>query len=523
MLIGSPLVNEWAETLFSTLYLILVVGLVAFAFHKVKMLVFYLRRRTVEPPSPASTGLAPKVCVQCPVYNEPLVVEGLLDAVANLQWPADRLEIQVLDDSTDETSARVAAWLDRHPEAGGRMRHVRRSDRAGYKAGALAHGMALTDAEFLAIFDADFRPPTDFLVALMPHFAAPDVGLVQARWEFANRRASLLTRFQAIFLDAHLVIEQAARHFAGLFFNFNGTAGIWRRTALDQAGGWSADTVTEDLDVSYRAQLCGWRFVFRGDYTVPSELPENITAFKSQQRRWTKGGIQVMRKQLATLLYSRLPARIKREAAWHLLVGFIHPLLFAFAVLLVPYALCFAPEEGILSWLRPPALVFVLWVTIGLYVAAQRVRARSWGEAIIIVVGAPFILSFGLAMSVANTVAFFEGLLQGGGEFMRTPKGGSRARPDSLFTHLHSRSQFLAIAAGEFALGSGLLLGAWHSAQTGRFGLALVLAGKSLGFLTVAALSVRDLSPAARLVWTAAWIPTDLGGRPSVRPRLPPG
>lgn len=485
----------------ATLFFLLCLGMGVFALHKVKMIVLYLRRRPTAPMGPTAPAVAtaPLLCVQCPVYNEPLVIDALLDDVARLRWPTDRLEIQLLDDSTDETTTRITAWLARHPDTAPRFHHIRRAQRTGYKAGALAHGMALTDAEFFAILDADFRPAPDFLERLMPHFAAPKVGLVQARWEFNNRRASLLTRFQALFLDAHFVVEQAARHAAGLFFNFNGTAGIWRRTALEAAGGWTPDTVTEDLDVSYRAQLCGWQFVYRGDYTVPSELPENITAFKSQQHRWTKGGIQVMRKQLPTILRSAVPARIKREAAWHLLVGFIHPLLIAFTALLVPYFLWARPAStGALAWVQPVVFVFTFWATIGIYLAARQLRGGSWWESWLILLAAPLILSFGLAMSITNTVAVIEGLWQRGGEFVRTPKGGAQARAGQLVRRLRSGAMFAFITTLEFTFGAVLLGGAWHFAQQGTITVAIMLGCKAAGFLVLALCSLRDFWPELR-------------------------
>jgi cellulose synthase/poly-beta-1,6-N-acetylglucosamine synthase-like glycosyltransferase len=258
-----------------------------------------------------------------------------LECATALRWPADRLEIQILDDSADGTPGIIDRWLAAHPARAISCRHLGCVDRAGYKAGALAAGMRVSGAEFVAVFDADFRPAPDFLETLMPHFTDARVAVVQARWDFANREASLLTRFQAVFLDAHFIVEQAARHAGGLFFNFNGTAGIWRRAALENAGGWTDDTVTEDLDVSYRAQLRGWRFVYRDDYPVLSELPESLTAFKSQQWRWTKGGIQVARKLWRRILASRVPARVKREAVSHLATGLVHPLLVLFAALLV--------------------------------------------------------------------------------------------------------------------------------------------------------------------------------------------
>jgi cellulose synthase/poly-beta-1,6-N-acetylglucosamine synthase-like glycosyltransferase len=495
------------RSVLSAVYLLLVAGMAFFAFHKVKMLLITLRHRRgdmagadggAEAPgveTPAGDG-APRVCVQCPVYNEAAVVEGLLEAVAKLRWPAGRLEIQVLDDSTDETPARIAAWLVDHPEVAGRFRHVRRASRAGYKAGALAHGLTLSDAGFFAIFDADFRPAPDFLARLMPHFADDErLGLVQARWDFANRDASLLTRFQALFLDAHFVIEQRARHAAGLFFNFNGTAGVWRRAAIEQAGGWSADTVTEDLDLSYRAQLRGWRFLYRDDVPVLSELPENVTAFKSQQRRWTKGGIQVMRKQLAVILRTPgLPGRIKREAAWHLTVGFMHPLLIAFAALLVPYFVWLRGEgEG--AELRSVVLIFTFWATVGAYLAGRRLSGGSWSGALGVFLAAPFILSFGLAMSVTNTWAVLEGLVQRGGEFVRTPKGGAQAAVGSLLGRLSSRGVFLALVAGEAAFGAVFAAGGLRFLVQEEPLTAVLLLAKAAGFLALAGLSLRDLLP----------------------------
>jgi cellulose synthase/poly-beta-1,6-N-acetylglucosamine synthase-like glycosyltransferase len=478
-------------------YFVLILGMTIFATHKIKMLAIYLRRRPAKPAlaAPNLDPYAPLVCVQCPVYNEPLVIDALLDSVTALRWPAGRLEIQLLDDSSDDTTARIEAWLARHPDRAALVRHIRRAKRSGYKAGALAHGMTLTRAEFFPIFDADFRPAPDFLETLMPHFDEPDVGVVQARWEFANRNASLLTRFQGLFLDAHFIVEQAARHAAGLFFNFNGTAGIWRRSALEQGGGWTSDTVTEDLDLSYRAQLRGWRFVYRGDYAVPSELPENMAAFKSQQHRWTKGGIQVMRKQLGTILRSDVPARIKREATWHLLVGFIHPLLIAFAALLVPYFLFVPAASGWLGVAQPVALTFTLWTTIGLYVAGRQLQGGAWREAAIIVIAAPLILSFGLAMSVTNTIAVIEGLCQRGGEFVRTPKGGARAVVGSIFTRLRGRALFVGATVIEVALGLVMLAGAIHFANLDRESVAILLGIKAAGFLGLAALSIHDLRP----------------------------
>ncbi|HUL54829.1 MAG TPA: glycosyltransferase [Opitutaceae bacterium] len=479
-------------------YALTLAGLVFFAAHRLKILWLYARYcRDETPVPPPWTGPRPRVCVQCPVYNEPQVVEGLLECVTALRWPADRLEIQVLDDSTDETPAIVEQWLAAHPARATVCRHLRRADRVGYKAGALAAGMQVSEAEFVAVFDADFRPAPDFLETLMPHLADPRVGVVQARWDFANREASLLTRFQAVFLDAHFIVEQAARHAGGLFFNFNGTAGIWRRAALEGAGGWADDTVTEDLDVSYRAQLRGWRFVYRDDYPVLSELPESLTAFKSQQRRWTKGGIQVARKLWRRILASRLPARVKREAVSHLATGLVHPLLVLFAVLLVPCLFVLSAQpSGVWWWFNPITIILLGAATMALYVTGQYFHRRRWREGLLWLAAAPLVMAFGAAMSVTCCLAALEGMLTSGGEFVRTPKNGGRAAElGGLLGRLRSRVLFTAVLCGEVALGACMLVGAAYFGREGMLLITLVLLIKGVGFLGVAAVSTHDLLP----------------------------
>ncbi len=474
-------------------------GLAYFGLHRVKMLWLYARqaRRASAPPL-AWAGPLPSVCVQCPLYNEPLVVEALLERVTRLRWEGP-LEIQVLDDSTDETPAIIEAWLRRHPDHAHRVSHVRRERRTGYKAGALGYGMERSAAAFFAIFDADFRPEPDFLEQLMPHFSDPRVGVVQARWEFSNRRASLLTRFQGIFLDAHFVVEQVARSAAGLFFNFNGTAGIWRRTALEDAGSWTPDTVTEDLDASYRAQRRGWRFVYLKDYTVASELPENLTAFKSQQHRWTKGGVQVARKQLGEILAGPLPARIKLEAFSHLTVGFVHPLLVTFSLLFVPalYVMGQAPQHWVWGFLNPLSVIVTTGSTVVLYISGQYFSQREWREGVLLFFASPVLLAFGLAMSVTCCIAVAEGLWTRGGEFVRTPKGGRGVRTGGLLTPLRGRALFSTVIALELVFGGMMLAGALYFGSREMVAVACTLVLQAAGFLGLAALSTHDLIPRA--------------------------
>jgi cellulose synthase/poly-beta-1,6-N-acetylglucosamine synthase-like glycosyltransferase len=359
------------------------------------------------------------VTVQLPLYNEPNVAARLIDAVAALEYEGP-LEIQVLDDSTDATSAIVAQRI-----AGTGIRHIRRETREGYKAGALAHGMSLSEAELFAVFDADFVPPPDILQRMAPHFA-PGVGMVQARWEHLNRDASLLTRVQAIYLDAHFAIESAARNFSGRFFNFNGTAGIWRREAIEEAGGWSSSTLTEDLDLSYRAQLAGWRFVFLPEVTVPAELPEAISGFQEQQHRWAKGSIQTARKMLPRILGSALPGATKTEAFFHLTNNACYLLTFILSLLIVP-AIVIRQRIG-LGWTLLFDLVMFAASTasvVAFYIDGQRFAGRPRPRVRELLC----VLPIGIGMSLRNATAVLEGLFERGGHFRRTPKRGASAGP----------------------------------------------------------------------------------------------
>jgi len=482
--------------LISFAYLTALSGFVVFGLHRVALLLRFAWHKRHRRPLARATfeNGAPRVCVQCPLYNEPLVVEELLRSVTAIRWPQAQLEIQILDDSTDETSEIVATWLEQHPEAARLCRHVRRGDRRGYKAGALAAGMERSEAEFFAVLDADFRPRPDFLERMMPLFAAPDVAAVQARWDFTNRSRSLLTRIQGVFLDAHFLVEQNARHAAGLFFNFNGTAGIWRRAAVDHAGGWHADTVTEDLDLCYRAQMRGWRMVYDVDYAVPSELPESIAAFKSQQRRWTKGGIQVFRKHAGAILRGAFPLRVKTEALFHLGVGFIHVFLVLFALSVVPALLVVgAVPTGPLAVLHPLLLIAGTGATVGLYLASQYLRDRNFLQAVLVMLAAPALMAFGLAMSLTCFFALLEGLFANGGEFVRTPKGGSRVRSHSVLRGSIARAGLSLVTAMELALGVVLAGAAVHFFGVDDAGwVTFNLALQSAGFAALGLSSVYD-------------------------------
>ena len=284
------------------IYYLVLGTLAVYGVHRLALVALYYRTRRRSNPSEIQPAHWPLVTVQLPIYNERYVVARLIDAVCALDYPPDRLEIQVLDDSTDETQQIAAARVARYRALGFDIHHLHRLDRNGFKAGALEAGFARARGELLAVFDADFVPQTDFLRRTVFHFADPRCGMVQARWDHINRGYSWLTRIQAIFLDGHFLIEHAARNRSGRFFNFNGTAGVWRRQAILDAGGWQHDTLTEDLDLSYRAQMAGWKFLFLPEVTVPAELPVDINAFKRQQYRWAKGSVQTARKLLRRIL-----------------------------------------------------------------------------------------------------------------------------------------------------------------------------------------------------------------------------
>src|SRR5262245_25056786 len=402
-----------------------VLGLLAlYGAHRAYMLHLYCRHRseTPRPAGPLEELPRARVTVQLPIYNEVYVVERLVSAVARLDYPRRLLQIQILDDSTDETREIARATAEQLRARGFDVDYRPRTHRDGYKAGALQAGLASATGEYLLILDADFVPRPDLLRTTLPVFADPRVGLVQARWEHLNREFSLLTRIQAILLDGHFVIEHTARHRSGRFFNFNGTAGVWRRACIEDSGGWSADTLTEDLDLSYRAQLRDWRFVYLKDCVAPAEVPVDINGFKSQQHRWTKGSIQTGLKILPAVFRSRLPWRIKSEAFVHLAGNSSYVLVVALSLLLVP-AIVIRDRIG---WQKLAALDFPLFFGATLsfaafYLASQRELGRSW---LATLRDLPRVSALGIGLSIHNARAVLEGLCprRAPEEFVRTPK-----------------------------------------------------------------------------------------------------
>ena len=417
-------------TLFGTitlfLYFLVLVILGVFGFHRYVMVYLYTRHKDRKAPfKPVSENrVPPMVTVQLPLYNEMYVVERLIDSVAAIRYPKDRLEIQVLDDSTDETTAIAEAAIEKARAEGFDVSLIHRRNRVGFKAGALENGLLVAKGEFILIFDADFIAPEDILENSLGHFEDDEVGMVQARWGHVNRGYSLLTELQSIMLDGHFIMEHGGRNRSGRFFNFNGTAGLWRRQAIIDAGGWQHDTLTEDLDLSYRAQMKGWRFVFLEDLIAPAELPVDVNAFKSQQARWAKGSAQVCLKLLPRILASDLPASIKTEAAFHLTANFAYPLMVLLSLLMFP-AMVIRYNMGWAEMLLIDVPLFLGATTsvCSFYAFAQRqvFGEGSWSKRLKYV---PGVLALGIGLSVNNAKAVLEGLFGRPSEFVRTPKLG---------------------------------------------------------------------------------------------------
>jgi cellulose synthase/poly-beta-1,6-N-acetylglucosamine synthase-like glycosyltransferase len=406
------------------LYFAILLLLAVYGAYRLRI-VYQFWRYTKRRPSPARRFEAaelPFVTVQLPLYNEMYVAERIIDACAALDYPADRLEIQVLDDSTDETSAVVARRVADYRALGVDVVHIHRDDRTGFKAGALEAGLRVAKGDLVAVFDADFVPRPDCLRRMVDHFTDERVGMVQMRWSHINRDYSLLTRVQAIMLDGHFVVEQAARNRSGAFFNFNGTAGMWRRQAIGWSGGWQHDTLTEDTDLSFRAQLCGWRFVYLLDDDVPSELPVDMNAFKAQQRRWAKGLIEVAIKLMPRVWRDRRLTLAQRLELFFRLTGNVAaPLVIALAVLNLP-VLIVRFNQGLfhLLVLDAPILVFSTASVALFYLAGQMyLYPDSWKRRVKYL---PLVMALGIGLSFSNAQAVLEALFGVKTSFVRTPK-----------------------------------------------------------------------------------------------------
>lgn len=422
------------------------------------------------PPEPAAPTSWPRVTVQLPLYNEVFVAERLLDACAALDYPLNKLHLQVLDDSTDETVGLVAARVAHYRAQGLRIDHVRRANRQGFKAGALRHGLELTNGEFIAIFDADFVPQPNFLRRTLPYFDTPQIGVVQTRWGHLNEDYSLLTELQAFGLNAHFYLEQVGRTSGGHFINFNGTGGVWRRTCIEDAGGWHTDTLTEDLDLSYRAQLRGWRFRYLPQVVAPAELPAAMDALKSQQFRWNKGAAETARKHLGAVLRSNQTAATKLHAAFHLLNSSVFVAILLMAVVSVPLVFVRADLPQLKPLLQLASVFLLAFVPL-IYYYYSSWRLDKPGAS----VGqfAPrflLFLSMSMGLTLHNARAVVLGWLGRQSAFIRTPKlglvrqqgtwRGRRYRTGSLVDGVTLLEGVLALYFA-FGIAAGLYLGDW--------------------------------------------------------------
>ncbi len=411
------------------LYFLALSILALFGLHKYFLLYIFRKYRKQDLPSPGEPNEWPEATVQLPIYNERYVVKRLLKAVVSLDYPKDKLHVQVLDDSSDSTAVLAERLVSVLQRKGYRIERITRESRVGFKAGALENGLNQCQSEYLAVFDADFVPQPDFLKKTIPHLMQPGIGMVQTRWGHINRNYSLLTRLQAIFLDAHFLIEHFARNRSGRFFNFNGTAGVWRRQAIIDAGGWQHDTLTEDLDLSYRAQLKGWKFIFLPEVVSPAELPVEMNAYKGQQHRWSKGSVQTALKLIPTIWRSDLPFYIRLEAIIHLGNNFAYLLMAAPALLMV-LVVKFTAGSGLL-W---PVIVYLFMffaATFSVIVYyAHAIKAsvgKLWPHALYI----PLVMALGIGLSVNNGRAALEALLGHKSDFKRTPKYRIESRRDN--------------------------------------------------------------------------------------------
>jgi cellulose synthase/poly-beta-1,6-N-acetylglucosamine synthase-like glycosyltransferase len=385
---------------------------------------YYAYRKNVPGPPPAVTNW-PKVTIQLPIFNERYVIERLVDAVSLFDYPRELMDIQVLDDSTDETRDVARACVERHAATGLPIVYIPRTNREGYKAGALENGLHTAQGEFVAIFDADFIPQSDFLRRTIPYFVNPDggekIGMVQTRWTYLNSDYSLLTRVETILLDGHFVIEHGGRSRRGSFFNFNGTAGVWRRAAIDAAGGWQHDTLTEDTDLSYRAQLKGWKFLYLPEIECASELPVDMNGFKAQQARWAKGLMQTAKKILPQVFRSNVPLHVKSEAFFHLTANISYPLMVLLSTMLLP-AMIVRFYQG---WFQMLVIDLPLFLAStcsisSFYLAAQKeLRPKTWVKTFLYM---PFVMATGIGLSVRNAQAVLEAIAGKKSEFARTPK-----------------------------------------------------------------------------------------------------
>lgn len=487
-------INDDVDYYFMGVYFGILGILSIYGLYRFRVVYLFLRYRKHAPKPKArfTADELPRVTVQLPVYNEMYVVERLIDAVAAIDYPRDRLEIQVLDDSTDKTQEAARRVVGRHAAQGLDISYHHRADRVGYKAGALEEGLKKAKGELIMIFDADFVPRPDCVRRMIDYFTDERIGLVQMRWSHINADYSLLTRVQAIMLDGHLVIEQTARNRTGGFFNFNGTAGMWRREAIEWSGGWQHDTLTEDTDLSYRAQLMGWKFVYLLDDDVPAELPVEIAAFKAQQKRWSKGVVQVGLKLLKRVWKDpRLPVAMKLEMFFRLSGNLAAPMVIVLALVNLP-VLIVRYNQGFfhLFVLDVPILTFSTLSVVAYYVVPQwHLYPKDWRRSLKYI---PFTMSMGIALSFSNARAALEALFGVQSPFVRTPKYGVESSRDATWVKKGYVARGLALPVLEVFFTLYFVFTIWYAIKSSILGTLPFLAIYLFGYAYAAAMSVAQ-------------------------------
>jgi cellulose synthase/poly-beta-1,6-N-acetylglucosamine synthase-like glycosyltransferase len=413
---------NWFDLAMLIPYFAVMIILSFYGIHRYTMCYLYFKyKKNYNPNPPQHFTELPRVTIQLPIFNEQFVIDRLVEAVCAMDYPSDKLEIQVLDDSTDETQKVASDIVARYAALGHPIVYIHRTNRYGYKAGALDAGLKVAKGEFVAIFDADFVPPSDWIMKVIHHFAEPEIGMVQTRWSHMNRNYSMLTQIEAILLDGHFIIEHGARVRTGDYFNFNGTAGMWRIKAISDGGGWQHDTLTEDTDLSYRSQLAGWKFKYLPEVECPSELPIEMTAFKTQQARWAKGLIQTSIKVLPLMFKSNVPRRIKVEAVYHLTANLSYPLMVIMTAFLMPAMIVRFYQGWFQMLLFDVPLFTASTLSIGVFylMAERELFPKTWWKTFFYL---PVLMALGIGLTVTNTKAVMEALVGIKSPFVRTPK-----------------------------------------------------------------------------------------------------
>ncbi len=458
-------------------YFVVMVILAFYGIHRYQLVWLYYRNKQNatkwdEPAARYADGALPFVTIQLPIFNEQFVIDRLIKAICRLDYPRDRLEIQVLDDSTDETVNVAREIVERYATGFPGMApqpiiYLHRTNRYGYKAGALDAGLQVARGELIAIFDADFVPPVHWIMQVIHHFAEPCIGMVQTRWTHLNRNYSFMTQVEAILLDGHFVLEHGGRSRAGVFFNFNGTAGMWRRTTIGAAGGWQHDTLTEDTDLSYRAQMAGWKFKYLQDVECPAELPIEMTAFKTQQARWAKGLIQTGKKILPRVLKSDMPWHTKLEAWYHLTANLSYPLMIVLSTLLMP-AMIIRSWQGLPQMLLIDLPLFIastMSVSSFYLVSQKELFPKTWYKTFLYV---PFLMALGVGLTITNTKAVMEALFGIKSAFARTPKYSVKKKGERSQAKVY-RKRLGIVPWIELAIGCYFAATVWYAITTENF------------------------------------------------------